>query len=93
MSRGRFFLMRLRPTDPHFFHSGSRRLRPPALPYVRVGLFDVDGVFRGKYIGRDKFASAIEKRLGFCDLVVGWDSNEQLYDNFRTRISACVEEA
>ena len=51
------------------------------LPYVRVGLFDVDGIFRGKYINRDKLESALSKGLGFCDVVVGWDSNDQLYDN------------
>lgn len=56
-------------------------VRESNLPYVRVGLFDVDGIFRGKYINRDKFESAIEKGLGFCDVVVGWDSNDQLYDN------------
>lgn len=56
-------------------------VRERNLPYVRVGLFDVDGIFRGKYINRDKFESAVEKGLGFCDVVVGWDSNDQLYDN------------
>ena len=56
-------------------------VREKDLPYVRVGLFDIDGVFRGKYINRDKFESALEKGLGFCDVVVGWDSNDQLYDN------------
>ena len=56
-------------------------VRERDLPYVRVGLFDIDGIFRGKYINRDKFESAAEKGLGFCDVVVGWDSNDQLYDN------------
>lgn len=58
-------------------------VRQRDLPYVRVGLFDIDGVFRGKYIGRDKFESSIDKGLGFCDVVVGWDSNDQLYDNVK----------
>ena len=56
-------------------------VREKDLPSVRVGLFDIAGVFRGKYINRDKFESALEKGLGFCDVVVGWDSNDQLYDN------------
>jgi glutamine synthetase len=51
------------------------------LPFVKVGLFDVDGIMRGKYMARDKFESAVEKGLGFCDVVLGWDSNDQLYDN------------
>ncbi len=50
---------------------------------VKLGLFDVDGVFRGKYINFDKFGSAIEGGLGFCDVVFGWDSSDSLYDNVR----------
>src|SRR5690606_24524640 len=35
----------------------------------------------GKYIERQKFSSALRKGLGFCDVVLGWDSDDQLYDN------------
>ncbi len=38
---------------------------------------------RGKYMGRDKFFSALDKGFGFCDVVLGWDSNDQLYDNVK----------
>jgi glutamine synthetase len=48
---------------------------------VKVGLSDIDGVLRGKYLSREKFLSTLEKGLGFCDVIVGWDSNDQLYDN------------
>ena len=48
---------------------------------VKVGLSDIDGVLRGKYLSREKFLSALEKGFGFCDVIVGWDSNDQLYDN------------
>src|SRR5215510_4476194 len=51
------------------------------LAHVKVGVFDNDGVMRGKYMGRDKFFSALDKGFGFCDVVLGWDSNDQLYDN------------
>ena len=47
----------------------------------RSGVFDVDGVLRGKYISKAKFFSALESGFGFCDVVLGWDSNDQLYDN------------
>ena len=53
------------------------------LDYVKVGVFDVDGIMRGKYMGRDKFFSALENGFGFCDVVLGWDSNDQLYDNVK----------
>ena len=51
------------------------------LSHVKVGVFDADGILRGKYMARDKFASALETGFGFCDVVLGWDSNDQLYDN------------
>jgi glutamine synthetase len=48
---------------------------------VKVGVFDVDGILRGKYMAREKFLSALDKGFGFCDVVLGWDSHDQLYDN------------
>jgi glutamine synthetase len=51
------------------------------LQHVKVGVFDNDGILRGKYIDRDKFFGALEKGFGFCNVVLGWDSNDQLYDN------------
>lgn len=51
------------------------------LQYVKVGAFDLDGILRGKYISRKKFLSALDSGFGFCDVVLGWDNNDQLYDN------------
>ena len=51
------------------------------LTHVKVGLFDADGVLRGKYVSKEKFFSGLESGLGFCDVVVGWDVNDQVYDN------------
>jgi glutamine synthetase len=48
--------------------------------YVKLGVFDVDGILRGKYMHRDKFLGALEKGFGFCDVVLGWDCQDQLYD-------------
>ena len=48
---------------------------------VKLGFTDVDGILRGKYVSKEKFFSALDKGFGFCDVVVGWDSNDQLYDN------------
>lgn len=53
------------------------------LQHVKVGVFDIDGILRGKYMSRDKFFSALEDGFGFCDVVLGWDANDQLYDNVK----------
>ena len=54
------------------------------MPYAKVGVFDIDGVLRGKYMTRDKLASSLENGFGFCDVVMGWDSRDQLLDNLQT---------
>jgi glutamine synthetase len=51
------------------------------IEYVKIGLHDVDGVMRGKYVSRDKFFSILDNGLAFCDVVLGWDSNDQLYES------------
>jgi glutamine synthetase len=51
--------------------------------HVKVGVFDVDGILRGKYISREKFLSALDGGFGFCDVVLGWDCQDQLYDNVK----------
>lgn len=50
-------------------------------PFVKVGVFDIDGILRGKFMQREKFLSALNDGFGFCDVVLGWDVNDQLYDN------------
>jgi glutamine synthetase len=50
---------------------------------IKVGGFDIDGVLRGKYISPEKFSSAAEGALGFCDVIFGWDSSDVLYDNVK----------
>ena len=60
-----------------------KRVREREPNCAKIGLFDMDGIFRGKYMGADKLASALAGGFGFCDVVLGWDSNDQLYDNVR----------
>jgi glutamine synthetase len=51
------------------------------IEHVKIGVFDTDGIMRGKYLNREKFLSGVTKNIGFCDVILGWDSNDQLYDN------------
>jgi len=53
------------------------------LSHVKVGAFDIDGILRGKYMSKAKFLSALEGGFGFCDVVLGWDCQDQLYDNVK----------
>ena len=56
-------------------------VRDRNLTHIKVGVHDVDGILRGKYLHRDKFFSALDGGFGFCDVVLGWDANDQLVDN------------
>jgi glutamine synthetase len=53
------------------------------LTHVKVAVSDIDGIMRGKYLSKDKFFSALESGFGFCDVIFGWDLNDQLYDNVK----------
>jgi glutamine synthetase len=48
---------------------------------VKVGGFDIDGILRGKYMSLDKFKSALQSGFGFCDVIFGWDSADELYED------------
>jgi len=50
------------------------------LEHVKVAIFDLDGVLRGKYMAKDKFFSALDKGFGYCDVILGWDTADNLYD-------------
>ncbi|MFH2131499.1 MAG: glutamine synthetase [bacterium] len=71
----------MEPRNVKTVEDAKRIVEEQGLAYVKVGVFDMDGIFRGKYMKRDKFLSALDKGFGFCDVVVGWDSNDQLVDN------------
>ena len=71
----------MRPEDVRAAAQARKIVEERSLANVKVGVFDMDGIMRGKYMSRDKFLSALESGFSFCDVVLGWDSNDQLYDN------------
>ena len=60
-----------------------QRLDAAGIRRYKIGAFDIDGVLRGKYINREKLESALAKGFGFCDVIFGWDSGDQLYTGYR----------
>ncbi|WP_250458779.1 glutamine synthetase family protein [Microbulbifer litoralis] len=73
----------LKPRDIRTAEDARGIVEERSLSHVKVGLFDNDGVLRGKYMSRDKFFSSLEHGFSFCDVVLGWDVKDQLYDNAR----------
>lgn len=60
-----------------------RRFDEHHIRRVKLAAFDIDTILRGKYISVDKFWSAAESGLGFCDVIFGWDIGDVLYDNVK----------
>ena len=55
-------------------------LQQQGVEYVKVAITDLDGVLRGKYMHVDKFLKSIKSGYGFCDVIFGWDSSDELYE-------------
>ena len=71
----------LTPRDIRTVEEAKQLVEQRGLKHVKIGLFDVDGVMRGKYLAKEKFFAALDKGLAFCDVVLGWDSSDQLYEH------------
>jgi glutamine synthetase len=61
----------------------KRKFEELGIRHAKLGVFDIDGVLRGKHVSLDKLWSAGEHGLGFCDVIFGWDMADALYDNVR----------
>lgn len=48
---------------------------------IKIAVADIDGVLRGKYIHKNKFLDSLDKNIGLCDVIFGWDSGDICYDN------------
>lgn len=48
---------------------------------IKIAFTDIDGILRGKIIHKEKFLEILEKSVGFCNVIFGWDCNDACYDN------------
>lgn len=71
----------LAPREVRTISQAKQIVEERELSHVKVGLFDIDGVMRGKYMSKEKFFASLDKGFAFCDVVLGWDVKDQLYDN------------
>ncbi|HVN50510.1 MAG TPA: hypothetical protein VMT43_03710, partial [Acidimicrobiales bacterium] len=67
--------------DPSEREAALAEVAADPADYVKVAVSDVDGILRGKYLDKAKFLSAARSSFGFCNVVFGWDSGDQCYDN------------
>ena len=67
--------------NPSTLEDVRRLLDQNAVQRIKLGAYDVDGILRGKYVSREKFDSAAQSGMGFCDVIFGWDIGDVLYDN------------
>lgn len=58
----------------------ERFIEEEGIRFFKLGIIDIDGVLRGKYVDRAKLLSAVDKGFGFCDVVLGWDLHDELYE-------------
>lgn len=47
---------------------------------ARIGITDLDGIIRGKWLHKDKLIGSLDDGLGFCDVIFGWDMADRTYD-------------
>jgi glutamine synthetase len=73
----------LDPREVNTIEDAKRIVEERKLTHVKVGIFDVDGVMLGKYMSKDKFFSSLDHGFAFCDVILGWDSKDKLYDNVK----------
>ncbi len=46
---------------------------------IRFAVSDIDGILRGKVILKEKLWESMDKGIGFCDVIFGWDVHDQCY--------------
>lgn len=58
-----------------------RMVEERKLSHVKLGVTDVDGVMRGKYVAASDLMAGLDGDLGLCSCLIGWDCDDTLYTN------------
>ena len=51
------------------------------LSHLKLGVTDIDGVMRGKYVAAADLLAGVDGGLGLCSCLIGWDCDDTLYTN------------
>lgn len=54
------------------------------IEFIKIGISDFNGVIRGKYLSKTKFFKALEAGMGFCDVILGSDINDDLINGMQS---------
>ncbi|WP_461535983.1 glutamine synthetase family protein [Spongorhabdus nitratireducens] len=73
----------INPRDVRTLNDARQIINERGLTHIKVGISDSDGLLLGKYMRREKFLASLEKGFSFCNVILGWDVKDQLYDNAR----------
>lgn len=69
--------------DVHTIDDAKRIIEERKLSHVKIGLFNIDGKFLGKYMRKERFFRALEEGFSFCNIILGEDVKDKPYDNIR----------
>src|SRR5260370_39913892 len=53
------------------------------IEYVKIGVPDIEGVYRGKRVAAKHFLNSLEEGVGQCDVIFGWDIAEVVLPNLK----------
>lgn len=59
----------------------AQSIQQRGLSHIKLGVTDLDGVMRGKYVAASDVLAGLRDGLSFCSCIVGWDCDDTLYTN------------
>ena len=67
--------------DPRCVEDIAKMIVESGVSHVMVGVVDLNGTLRAKHLAAEKILSGLNGDLRFCDVVLGFDSDDTVFDN------------
>lgn len=61
----------------------KRLIDAGTVEYVKVGVPDIEGIYRGKRVAAEVFLAALSEGFAQCDVLFGWDIAENVLPNLK----------